>query len=61
MESGSLAGISLLVVMSSLFLIPGNLSLHLRKGFAISALNPPGGFQLPRISLYFPCGSGFLA
>ena len=44
--------------MSSLFLITGNLSLRLRKGFGISALGSARRAQSRRISLHFPCRSG---
>ncbi len=54
----SLAGISQLVEMSSLFLITGNLSLRLRKGFGISALNPPGGSSFEGFPCIFPVDQG---
>jgi hypothetical protein len=54
----SLAGISLLVETSSLFLITGNLSLRLRKGFGISALDPPGGSSFEGFPCSFPVDQG---
>ncbi len=45
--------------MSSLLLITGNLSLRLRKGFGISALNPPGGPNLEGFPCTFPAEQGF--
>ncbi len=44
--------------MSSLFLITGNLSLRLRKGFGISALNPPGGSSFEGFPCIFPVDQG---
>jgi hypothetical protein len=53
-----LAGISLLVEASFLFLITGNLSLRIGNGFGISALGSARRVQFRRISLHFPCRPG---
>ncbi len=57
----SLARISLLVGMSSLFLITGNLSLRLRKGFGISVLDPPAEAGFEGFPCTFPAEQGFPA
>jgi hypothetical protein len=54
----SLAGISVLVETSSLFLMTGNVSLRLRKGFGISALDPRGGSSFEGFPCIFPVDQG---
>ena len=51
-------GTSLLVEINSLFLITGNLSLRPRKGFEISALDPPGGGSFDEFPCIFPVDQG---
>ena len=51
-------GTSLLVEINSLFLITGNLSLRPRKGFEISALDPPEEVSFDEFPCIFPADQG---